>query len=276
VGAGPRYTKGFETADVRAMIGFLFEPPIGDRDGDGIKDDVDACPTKYGQRSNDPEKNGCPADTDEDGAPDNEDACPYVKGVITRDAITNGCPPERPPLPDRDKDGFPDVEDACPNDYGFRHSDPSQNGCPDILVGEVEITLFDKILFKTASAEILPESNPILDKVAKALNDHPEITLIEVGGHADERGAEKMNLALTQARVESVVAALVTRSVAPTRLRAKGYGFYCPIDSDHDESAWGKNRRVEFKIVKTVRGATGVDLGCENARAHGVTPAPVP
>src|SRR5262249_4875492 len=135
---------------------------------------------------------------------------------------------------------------------------------------------FDKILFKTGSAEILPESFPILDSVAKALEEHPHIKLMEVSGHADERGAEKMNLTLTQARVDSVVAALIERHVDRTRLRAKGYGYYCPLEEGHDEKAWGKNRRVEFFIVKTDRGATGVKLGCENAASHGVTPAPVP
>src|SRR5262249_23369660 len=30
--------------DIRAFIGIVFEPNIGDRDGDGIKDDVDKCP----------------------------------------------------------------------------------------------------------------------------------------------------------------------------------------------------------------------------------------
>ena len=36
MGAGTRYTPGFEAADVRGFIGFIFEPSIGDRDGDGI------------------------------------------------------------------------------------------------------------------------------------------------------------------------------------------------------------------------------------------------
>ncbi len=85
-----------------------------------------------------------------------------------------------------------------------------------------------------------------------------------------------MNLKLTQARVDSVVAALVERSVERQRLRAKGYGYYCPIDEAHEEKAWGKNRRVEFLIVKTARGATGVALGCANATAHGVKAEPVP
>ena len=136
--------------------------------------------------------------------------------------------------------------------------------------------MFDKILFKTNSAEILPESNPILDKVADALNAHPDLVLIEVAGHADERGSEQLNRALTQARVDSVVVALAARSVERSRLRARGYGYYCPRAEGHDEQAWGQNRRVELKIVKTARGPTGAPLGCEEATKHGVAPAPVP
>lgn len=301
IGAGPRLTGGFEAADLRGLVGFIFEPPVGDRDGDGIRDDEDDCPTEYGVRAG--HHNGCPQDTDGDGIPDIEDACPYVKGVRTPDPRTSGCPADDdgdgipnsvdacpqvpgvstkdpktngcPPIPDRDGDGVPDTDDACPDDRGERHPEPDRNGCPDVWVGETEVTVFDKILFKTGSAEILPESNPILDKVAAALNGHLELTLVEVAGHADERGAERMNLALTQARVESVMRALEARRVAPSRLRAKGYGFYCPREDGHDEAAWQKNRRVEFVIVKRDRGPTHVPLGCPNAAAHGVTPDPV-
>ena len=44
----------------------------------------------------------------------------------------------------------------------------------------------------------------------------------------------------------------------------------------HNEEAWEKNRRVEFKIVKTKDGPTGVELGCGNASSRGVNPDPVP
>ena len=37
-----------------------------------------------------------------------------------------------------------------------------------------------------------------------------------------------------------------------------------------------ENRRVEFKVVKTKDGPTGVELGCTNAAAHGVRSLPVP
>lgn len=277
--AGPRITNGFEAADLRAVVGFVFEPPAYDSDGDGVPDGEDACPRTPGLRSGDHTKNGCPLDSDDDGIPDTEDACPLVKGPRTANPRTNGCPPlpDTPPPPiDTDNDGIPDVEDACPTLAGPRHPDPQRNGCPDIVIGPTIITVFDKILFKTGSAEILPESNPILDKVAKALNEHPELVSIEVAGHADERGSERLNLSLTQARVDSVMVALVARSVERTRLRARGYGYYCPRDDGHDEKAWSKNRRVEFLILKTTTGLTGSPLGCPNATAHGVPPLPVP
>ncbi len=279
IGAGPRYTNGFEAADLRAVLSFVFEPPAFDSDGDGVPDPEDMCPNTAGIRSGRRDQNGCPLDSDEDGIPDIEDACPSVKGPRTSNPRTNGCPPlieHLPPSPsdDRDDDGIPNVEDACPDHAGPRHPDPSRNGCPDILIGVIDITVFDKILFKTNSAEILPESNPILDKVAKALNDHPDLVLIEVAGHADERGSEKLNNTLTQARVDSVVVALAARNVERSRLRARGYGFYCPRQEGHDEEAWKKNRRVEFMIVKTAAGPTGCE--CDGSRHRAGTCAVAP
>jgi hypothetical protein len=72
------------------------------------------------------------------------------------------------------------------------------------------------------------------------------------------------------------MAALIQRGVDKSRLRSKGYGEFCPEDPGHNEVAWEKNRRVEFKIVKTKDGPTGVELGCANATSHGVSPEPVP
>jgi outer membrane protein OmpA-like peptidoglycan-associated protein len=100
-------------------------PAPKDTDGDGITDDIDACPTVRGVRSDDPKKNGCPAavDTDKDGILDEEDACPTAGGPRTGDPKTNGCP-------DTDKDGIIDREDACPDKPGVKDADPKKNGCP--------------------------------------------------------------------------------------------------------------------------------------------------
>ena len=349
MGGGAGYTKGFEAADGRAFIGFIWEPSIGDRDGDGIMDDVDkcpdeggpdvirdpsspyygcpdrdhdgvadlvdACPNIAGQHGSDPKRSGCPdqgdGDRDGDGILDSHDACPDVPGVHTNDPKTNGCPrasesdrdhdgipdaldkcpdqggPDviRDPnnkfygCPDRDHDGIADVVDKCPDEPATLNAVNYKDGCPDkgsVVIEENNIVVLDKIKFRTGSVEILPESNTILDAVATALSQHPEFLLIEVAGHADERGDNLMNLRLTQGRVNSVVTALVRRHLETSRLRSKGYGEYCPEDPGHTDEAWEKNRRVEFKIVKTKDGPTGVELGCRNAAAHGVKPDPVP
>jgi OOP family OmpA-OmpF porin len=344
LGGGVRYTSGFEAADQRVFLGFIFEPSIGDRDGDGIKDDVDKCPDDPEDfdgfqdadgcpdpdndndgildvndrcpnvpedRDGDQDEDGCPeggdGDRDGDGIPDNKDKCPDQPEDRDGFQDADGCPdpdndndgipdkldkcPNDPedkdgfedqdgcPDPDNDKDGIPDVKDKCPNDPETYNGFQDEDGCPDkgsVIIQDNNIVILEKIKFRTASAEILPESNKILDAVATTLQHHPEFTLIEVAGHADERASDEYNLKLTQDRVNSVVRALIARGLDRSRLRSKGYGEFCPIELGHDETAWEQNRRVEFKIVKTADGPTGVDLGCDNAVKHGVSPDPVP
>jgi outer membrane protein OmpA-like peptidoglycan-associated protein len=343
IGAGPRYTPGFEAADLRGFVGFIFEPSIGDRDGDGIKDDVDKCPdepedfdgfqdedgcpdpdndndgildkddrcpNEPEDRDGDQDEDGCPegsdGDRDGDGIPDSKDKCPDDPEDKDGFQDHDGCPdpdndqdgipdkkdlcPNDPedkdgfqdadgcPDPDNDKDGIPDVNDKCPNEPETYNGYQDEDGCPDkgnVIIEDKNIVILKKIKFKTASAEILPESNEILDAVATTLIHHPEFTLVEVAGHADERATDEYNLKLTQDRVNSVMSALVARKVNKSTLRAKGYGEFCPEDPGHNEEAWEKNRRVEFKIVKTKDGPTGVELGCTNATQHGVKPEPV-
>ncbi len=69
--------------------------------------------------------------------------------------------------------------------------------------------------------------------------------------------------------------ALIQRGLKRSRLVSQGYGEYCPLDAGHTPAAWEKNRRVEFKVVKTDEGSTGVERGCEAARKKGVFPPEV-
>jgi OOP family OmpA-OmpF porin len=185
----------------------------------------------------------------------------------------DGCPD-----PDNDHDGIPDVKDKCPNEPETYNGFEDEDGCPDkgsVIIQDNSIVILDKIQFAYDSVEILPASNKILDAVATTLTHHLEFELVVVEGHADERGNDAYNLRLTSGRVASVVRALIARGVEKQRLRSKGYGEYCPLESGHNEEAWEKNRRVEFKIAKTKDGPTGVSLGCPTAAMHGVTPDPV-
>jgi outer membrane protein OmpA-like peptidoglycan-associated protein len=221
-------------------------PPPGDKDKDGILDDVDACPDVAGIRSDDPKKHGCPPppDRDGDGVIDAEDACPDFAGLKTSDPATNGCPG------DRDGDGIRDDKDACPEEKGKPDPDPQKNGCPVVHVTDQQIVILQQVQFDTARATIKRVSDPLLDEVASVLKGHPEITRIEIQGHTDDRGPVKLNEKLSQDRANSVMKALVRRGVAQERLTAKGYGPNVPIADNTTEEGRQKNRRVQFNILE--------------------------
>ncbi|HTM46723.1 MAG TPA: OmpA family protein [Polyangiaceae bacterium] len=340
-GAGRRtFSKGFEAADLRMFAGFVFEPSIGDRDGDGYKDDEDECPDDPEDFDDFKDEDGCPdPDNDNDGILDVNDRCPNTPEDRDGDEDEDGCPegsdgdrdgdgildskdkcPDDPedrdgfqdqdgcpdpdndkdgildvddqcpldpedkdnfedqdgcPEPDNDKDQILDVDDKCPNDPETYNGFEDEDGCPDkgkVVIEGNDILILEKVQFATNSAEILPASNPILDAVATTLQHHPEFLVVEVAGHADERSSDEYNLKLTADRAQSVVQALIVRGVHTRRLVSQGYGEYCPLENAHNETAWEKNRRVEFKVVKTEDGMTGVERGCDLARSKGVMP----
>jgi OmpA-OmpF porin, OOP family len=99
-----------------------------------------------------------------------------------------------------------------------------------------------------------------LAEIATALKEHPEIALIQVQGHADERGDDNRNVALTRARAAAVVTALVANGVGRERLHSAGYGSRCPDDkacqqsnapdSCHASENWQRDRRVVFQVLQ--------------------------
>jgi len=311
VGNGGEHTG---SSRVRAFIGFIYEPRIGDRDGDGIRDNIDQCPDQPEDRDGFQDEDGCPdLDNDNDGIPDSKDNCPNVKGTWERqgcpadgDSDGDGVPDSQDKCPndaedidgfedddgcpdfDNDKDGIPDHLDQCPNEPedkdGFEDNDgcpdldndndripdkldkcptepetyngvEDEDGCPDAEKSRIRLTkgkieILDKVYFDTGKTTIKPVSFPILDQVMAALKGNPQLELVEIQGHADERGNDAANLRLTQGRVQSVKEYLVKGGVDASRLIAQGYGETRPLCNEHNEACWEQNRRVEFVILK--------------------------
>ena len=87
-------------------------------------------------------------------------------------------------------------------------------------------------------------------KLVAALNDHPDIRLVEIAGHTDEQGDEAYNLDLSTRRAAAVLRYLTGKGIDPQRLESQGYGESDPKDPRHTQAAYAKNRRVEFLILK--------------------------
>ncbi len=301
VGAGRRILDADAAADLRAFVGFVFEPSIGDRDGDGLRDDEDRCPDQPEDFDRFEDQDGCPdPDNDQDGILDTDDQCPLTPEDRDGDADEDGCPerdnndrdgdgildaadqcPDNPedrdefqdedgcPEPDNDQDGILDVRDRCPNEPETYNGTDDEDGCPDqgiAVLEENSIRILHAINFETDSAQIRTESLSIVEAVAATLRGNPQIALVQVQGHADERGDDDHNLQLTRDRAASVVRALVERGVERNRLQSAGYGERCPIDPGHGQAAWARNRRVIFLILRTQSGPTNVPVACEAAR----------
>lgn len=109
------------------------------------------------------------------------------------------------------------------------------------------LTLRLDIHFDTNRSEIRAESFPELDRAARMLVEHPSLRL-EVGGHTDAVGGDRLNERLSQARASAVLEYLVDAGVEADRITARGYGESRPLASNDTEEGRAQNRRVEVRL----------------------------
>ncbi|UJW85786.1 OmpA family protein [Devosia sp. SL43] len=124
---------------------------------------------------------------------------------------------------------------------------PAKADISACLAPLAEFSARNAILFQSGAAIIAAESEPALDELAVDLGACPD-AVVHVEGHTDADGDEQLNMALSVARAEAVVNALIERGVTAARLYAVGYGESTPI-ADNDTSA---GKRLNRRIVVTV------------------------
>lgn len=128
----------------------------------------------------------------------------------------------------------------------------------DVALEGDQIRIKRRILFATGSATILPESFGLMSEIVDTILRHPELRLVEVQGHTDDRGSDKFNLELSQNRADSVRNWLVDHGIQSERLRAKGYGETQPLAPNITAANRARNRRVQFQVVEREEGAAKV------------------
>lgn len=117
---------------------------------------------------------------------------------------------------------------------------PPEPPKPAVAASDLQVIHFGYDSFQLDDA-----ARAALDANAKLLRDNPTLS-VSVDGHCDERGTVEYNQALGQKRAEAVQQYLSDQGIPSTRFRVISYGKERPVDEGHDESAWARNRRVEF------------------------------
>jgi outer membrane protein OmpA-like peptidoglycan-associated protein len=228
LGAGRGLSSG--TPDERALIGIVFEPRAMSRRAGRVEDPIEREPAVQVAKRDFP-------DRDNDGIRDDLDQCIDERENYNGFQDDDGCPDD-----DRDVNLL-DLDDPC-------RVDPDKCDRNRVIVRKGDLVPLNGIDFEYDRAVIRPISYKVLDAVVQALVDNPQIELVEVKGHTDERGDDAYNLDLSERRAAAVVAYLTAHGIVADRLTSTGYGEMQPLDRAHTEAAWAKNRRVEFQIRK--------------------------
>ncbi len=270
VGEGDRDADGLvdsaDTCPTKAEDADSYEDTDGcpdlDNDQDGVPDLSDGCP-------NDPEDRDMVKDTD--GCPEPEVAvrvrlvdATTAKPLDVGRVVVKGAGAETAGGPVQQYELLPGAYEAQGSAVNYEAAtmafEVTEGATVDvklapeaetkITVSRERIDLREQINFDLNTATIQASSFPLLEQVATVMKTYPEILVLRVEGHTDNRGDDTYNLELSQKRADSVKAWLVANGVAADRLVAKGLGESKPLDPTDTEAAWSKNRRVDVYIER--------------------------
>ncbi len=124
----------------------------------------------------------------------------------------------------------------------------------DIRNGKVYVSLEEKLLFESGSYSVDPRGREALRKLARVLEQNPDINIM-IEGHTDDvpyipKGGIEDNWDLSVKRATSIVRILLDgTSIDPKRLTAAGRGPTMPVDPAKTPEARQKNRRTEIILT---------------------------
>ena len=119
--------------------------------------------------------------------------------------------------------------------------------------GVVYVSISDKLLFRSGSYTVTSRAKAVLGKVAKVVNDKPEIEFM-VEGHTDNVPIKADgildNWDLSVKRATAVIRVLQNDfDVSPERMTASGRSYYVPIADNDTSRNRAKNRRTRIVIL---------------------------
>ncbi len=98
--------------------------------------------------------------------------------------------------------------------------------------GTLKVNIPSNVSFDTNKSVLKPELLPVLDSVARALNQHPELRAKSIG-YTDSTGSNAINIPLSQRRAQAVTQYLAGQGVAMARLTSEGRGAANPVGDNN-------------------------------------------
>jgi len=104
---------------------------------------------------------------------------------------------------------------------------------------------FDQIKIKPDYRELLRQQSAC---VAQALEERGDM-ILQIEGHADERGSDEYNIALGHRRANAIANSITAYLTNPGLTQIISYGEEFPLVPQSNKNAWARNRRVEFTLL---------------------------
>ena len=134
----------------------------------------------------------------------------------------------------------PSLEPAMVDDSQAKNETP--------VVAKMKSDKLETVYFELDRWELSTSARDTLKQNAEMLKSSEGWTALTIEGHCDERGSDEYNLALGARRAKTVARYLKDLGVPESRLRTVSFGEARPAVDGHDELAWERNRRSEFRV----------------------------
>ena len=149
------------------------------------------------------------------------------------------------------------------------------------LQGKLTVNILDRVLFDSGEADVKPDGEAVLRKVAGVLAQHPNLKL-HVIGHTDNvpikaaaRNRFPSNWELSTARATAAVRFLTEKAgVDARRMGAVGYGEFRPVADNATPEGRARNRRIAITVLsEELAGADSAPTATTNAPGSPTGPA---
>lgn len=114
--------------------------------------------------------------------------------------------------------------------------------------GQIYLIMPGNITFDSNDANIKPAFQPVLNSIAKVINEYSK-TMVQVNGYTDSTGSAATNNSLSLMRANSISNYLRLRGVNGNRIVSNGFGSSNPIASNATAAGREQNRRVEIVLI---------------------------